>query len=286
MHRVKKSIGIMVCFVTMVLLITLSMTNAYADYDDYYNKYYNDDDNYDDYDDYDFDSEDTVVYTNEDNGYVVIIDDEAELLSDYEKRKLRSEMINITVYGNVAFKTIDSNYTSTEDYIEEYYHNTFGTDSGTVFLIDMDNRNIWIFSDGDIYKTITNSYADTITDNVYTYASDSEYYKCASKAFSQIHTLLRGKKIAQPMKYISNAFLAVITALILNYFIVKKASASKQTKTEELLRGMQYHCHVYDPCPRFTHQTRKYSPQSSGSSGGGGGGGGGGSSGGGGGHSF
>ena len=145
------------------------------------------------------------------SGYGVIIEDDADLLTEEEEDELRELMEKIAVYGNVAFKSIDYNSVSTASYIDDYYDDLFGYESGTVFLIDMDNRNIQICSAGAVYKTITNSYADTITDNVYRYASDADYFTCAYKAFEQILALLQGSKIAQPMKYISNAFFAAIT---------------------------------------------------------------------------
>lgn len=227
-----------------------------------------------------------VVYINEENGYEVIIEDDAGLLTLEEKIKLQEDMKKITKWGNVAFKTIDYNlYTKTKYYIEAYYNDTFGGSSATIFLIDMDKRNIWIYSGGKIYKTITKSYADTITDNVYRYASDGKYYKCSSEAFKQIYTLLNGQKIAQPMKYISNAFLAVMLALIINYFIVRKLSKPEKAKKQELLRSMEYHCMI-NPSANFKYQTKEYAPSSSSSHGSSGGGGGGGHRGGGGGHRF
>lgn len=51
-----------------------------------------------------------------------------------------------------------------------YYIGALGC-MGTVFAIDMDNRNIWIHSDGAVYQVVTKGYADTVTDNVYRYAS-------------------------------------------------------------------------------------------------------------------
>ena len=138
-------------------------------------------------------------YYNPDTGFVVVINDEADLLTDSEQSSLRKIMTEITEYGNVAVATINYNpYSSTEEYIRYYYGKNFGTESGTVFVIDMYYRNIWIYSDGAIYKTITKSYANTITDNVYTYASDEEYYVCCAEALEQILTLLV-MKIAQPM---------------------------------------------------------------------------------------
>lgn len=230
------------------------------------------------------------VYTNPDTGYNVIIEDEADLLTDSEERSLAEDMKAITQWGSVAFLSIDYNSSTTERYIQSYYNNTFGSSSATVFLIDMDNRNIYIYSNGKIYRTITKAYANTITDNVYTYATDGKYYECASKAFSQIYTLLDGGRIAQPMKYISNAFIALILALIINYIIVSCTVRKKKTSEKELMSKIFTQCNISDEWCQFTHQTRVYDPPSTSSSSGGGGGGGGGSSGGGGGggggHSF
>lgn len=167
-------------------------------------------------------------YRNENTGYPVLVEDDADLLTDEEEDDLAELMKGITEYGGVALKTIDYNSQSTQSYIRDYYADTFGQGSGTVFLIDMDNRNIWIHSNGRIYRVITRSYADTITDNVYKYASDADYYGCCHEAFSEMLTLLRGNRIAQPMKYISNILLSVIIALFIMYFVVRWISMSKK----------------------------------------------------------
>lgn len=227
-----------------------------------------------------------TVYTNDDTGYEVIIEDDANLLSREELEQLSRKMAEITPYGSAAFKTIDENPYSTERFIQDYYSDTFGQGSGTVFLIDMDNRNIWIYSDGDVYEIITDSYADTITDNVYRYASDQEYYNCAFHAFEQIASLLQGYRIAQPMKYISNALLALLLGMLINYIIIKCFARRKKVNQQELLGNIFTQCDIRQPQAVFTHQERVYTPPSSSGGGHGGGGGGGGHSGGGGGHSF
>lgn len=228
------------------------------------------------------------VYENQETDYEVIIEDQADLLTDAEEADLLEDMKPITEYGNVAFVSISENsYYSTETFAREFYRSYFGKSSGTVFVIDMDERYIWIHSDGAVYKRITTSYANTITDNVYSYASDQEYYNCASDAYEQIYTLLEGGRIAQPMKYICNLLLAVILALLINFFIVMWYSRSKKASTSELLTGIYHKVDILNPTVTHTHQTKRYSPQSSGSGGGGrSGGGGGGRSGGGGGHRF
>lgn len=227
------------------------------------------------------------MYVNPETSYRVMIEDEALLLNDEEMQDLAALMQEITAYGNVAFKTIDSNGGGTESYARRYYQEQFGTASGTLFLIDMDNRNIWIHSDGAVYKVITTSYANTITDNVYRHASNGDYYDCAAQVYDQILTLLKGQKIAQPMKYISNVLLALILALLLNYGLVSFFARIRKPGRKELLCNGQNRFHYTQPRAFFVRESSTYNPISSGSSSGGSGGGGGGfRSGGGGGHSF
>lgn len=226
---------------------------------------------------------------NEDTNYKIIIEDDANLLSDEEINKLEDEMMSLTKYGNIAFKTIDHNNTSTDYYAREYYHEEFGTSSGTVFLIDMDNRNIYIFSDGYNYTVINKDKAHIITDNIYIYASREDYYECASKAFEQMNTLLEGSKISEPMRHISNALISLVVAFLINFIIVLKATKISRAENKEVLKNCDISFEVNNIVGKKTGVDRVYSPvseSSGGSSGGGSSGGGGGSSGGGGGHSF
>lgn len=226
---------------------------------------------------------------NPETGYDILIEDDAALLTTEEKNLLADTMERVSYYGNVAFKSIDYNPQSTSSYARSYFHETFGSGvvNGTLFLIDMDNRELYIFSDGDVYRTVTTSYANVITDNIYTYASDGDYFTCADNAFDQIASLLEGQKIAMPMKYISNALLALLLSALLNYFLVSFLSRSRKCSDEELLSAGQASFAFRNAAAKKTTTTKVYNPSSSGSGGGSsGGGGGGGSSGGGGGHSF
>ena len=231
-----------------------------------------------------------AVYTNPDTGCQVYVEDEAGLLTEEQRRELAQAMEDVTSYGSAAFVTTLENSRSTERFARDYYTERFGTDSGTVFVIDMDNRMIWIHSDGAVYKTVTSAYADTITDNVYRYAADADYYGCAREAFQQIHALLEGAKIAQPMKYISNALLAMILALLANFGLVISLTKLRKPGADAILGNIHRRFAYSDLRAAKTHQTKRYDPVSSGSGGGGGrsggGGGGGGRSGGGGGHRF
>ena len=205
---------------------------------------------------------------NEDTGYYIYINDSAELLSSTEETELETFMYPITSYGNVAFISISDNPEySTKSYAESLYQELFGYSSGVLFLIDMDNRYLWIYSNGEIYKTITTSYANAITDNVYSYASKGDYFQCASKAFEQINTLLEGRIIAQPMKYISNALLSIVLALLINYFLVMTLSRSRKATTSQLLNGTFSKVEVKNTRSDHVRQTKRYSPQNRSSSG-------------------
>ena len=243
------------------------------------------DDAFDYYDDPDVDK------YNPDTDYRIVIIDAADLFTDEEIKQLANEMAPITAYGHVCLITTDENgYGDTQYYAEELYDRMFGYDSGTMFVIDMDERLLWIQSDGAVLKTVNRSYANDITDNSYRYASDGDYYRCASKVFSQINTILSGGKIARPMKVICSLFMALLISFLVNYFIVNGASKIQNTSSNEMLMGAAKSLRYTTPNVVQTGQTRTYSPQSSGSSGGGGGhrggGGGGGHHGGGGGHRF
>ena len=223
------------------------------------------------------------------NGESIIIEDEATLFTPYQEEKLKETMKPITKYGTVILKTININYTTTEQYAEDYFYSKFKDgDSAIVFLIDMHKRKIYIYSDGTIHKYITNTKATIITDNIYKYASRKEYYQCATKAFEQIETILNGGKIAEPMRHISNGVIAIVLAFFVNFFIVLSVSKIKKASPSEILKNCDVAFEADNVSGVKTGTHSVYSPRSSSSGGGGhsGGGGGGGHSGGGGGHSF
>ena len=232
------------------------------------------------------------TYTNSSTGYQLIVEDEAGLLtaSEDEWRVFYSTLGEITESCNIAFYSTYSNpYSSTARLAEEKNEEFFGAGTNSIiFVIDMDERVIYLDSMGSMKKYITKAHANTITDNTYRYATKGEYFSCANEAFYEVLTLLKGRRLSQPMKYISNAFLAIVLAMLANFCIVKILSVKHKPNRKELLTGMYKGLTLNEPHTVFTHQTKQYSPQSSGSGGSSGGGGGGGGGGGhsGGGHSF
>lgn len=195
-------------------------------------------------------------------GYEVIIDDKANLLDNEEKQQLAKEMREILPYGNVGFVTLLQNeYSSTKECVKQIYWEYFGSASGTIFMIDMDYRNIWIYSDGEIYKMLTNDNANLITDNIYVYAVNEEYYRCAKEAFFEILSVLKGERISKPMKYISNLCLALVSAFIINYLVIMAYSKSRKPSDSQIYDSISTQFHFDQPKVKLLRKTKHYSPQ-------------------------
>ncbi len=217
------------------------------------------------------DSSSTTGISQTNGEYQLIIEDDANLLTGSQKELLEEDMAKLTEYGNIVFKSINTNTTTTASYAKRYYNDRFGRKSGTLFLIDMDNRKIYIFSNGENYNKITDAKAETITDNIYELATDKKYYECAKEAYSEILTVLEGGKIAEPMKYISNGVLAVMVALFVNFAIFKIATNNKKASGNEQIKECERFLEHTTPVATRTGSHRVYSPRSSSSGGGGGG---------------
>ncbi len=91
-------------------------------------------------------------YTNPDTDYEIMIEDRANLLeSQDEIIRLQEAMLPITQYGNVVFYTTDNdNDQSVKDRAKYFYETLYLNTSGTIFMIDMYNREIYIFSHGAV----------------------------------------------------------------------------------------------------------------------------------------
>lgn len=233
-----------------------------------------------------------------DGEYQVIIEDAADLFTDAEEAALKKQLEGILPYGSAAIITNEEYNSDAAALAEQRFRELFLNHSATLLMIDMYNRRIQIFSDGAIYRNISRAKANEITDNIYTYATQGDYYTAASKTFEQIETILGGGRIVTPMKYATNAAFAIGIVLLINFIIITAQRKKKNvtTLTNALARegGRGNITAVQSVNAVMTSQRKSRHVESSGGSSGGGGGGfsggggggGGFSSGGGGGHSF
>lgn len=222
-----------------------------------------------------------VGYEDEESGYSFFIDDMADLFTDEEAEEMLNILYEISEYGYAGVVTIDENpFGNTEAYANQYLLDYYGDGiSAVILVLDMDNRLITIWSDGYLERTVSPK-STTITDNIYKLASKGEYGECAIDGLAQINAVVNGQKIAQPMKYMSNAGLAIILSLVISYFVARITSSTSKANDNETRNAIFSQFKLNNPKAIFSHQTKEYSPQSSDSSSGGGGGGGGGGSGG------
>lgn len=161
-----------------------------------------------------------LTKTNDETGYIAVIDDAALLLDPAEYSDVMNTMMGITEYCNVGLYTYNGESRAyVGDKAEEWANRTFPGHC-TMFVIDMTTRQLMIASTDDVKKTITQSKGNIIVDNVYTYASDKQYARCAMTAFNQMLRVFNGGNVSGPIKYISNALLAVIVALLLAYLLI------------------------------------------------------------------
>ena len=216
------------------------------------------------------------------------IQDDADLLTDAEEQALYEDMLPVCEYGAPMFWTTRE----TGDYeslARSFFHKRLANRvSGTLFVINMHARQLTIFSDGQIYRVVTNGEAETITDNVYRMAGREEYYECARSVFQQIHSLMRGEQIARPMKLVSNILLALALSLLSVYLYLRaryenrpKTGAGKAALPVTAAAAAAFALNTRNATARMTKQKKTDISSSSG----GGHGHGGGFSGGGGGHS-
>lgn len=206
---------------------------------------------------------------NTDTGYAVYIEDGADLLSEEEEQELVAHMQPVTMYGDVLFITVEENEASADELVRSIYTERFAPGESIVFLIDMENREMRIGGGGELKSVITSGVANTITDNTYLYATNGDYATCANETFDQICIKLEGGKIAQPLKYISNALAALVVAFIINYAIVRAVSAMNKGSQKAMEEGVVGHCTIKAPYAEFIRTYQSYNPQdtSGGSSG-------------------
>lgn len=106
-------------------------------------------------------------------------------------------------------------------------------------------------------------------------ATRKEYYKCSKEAYNQIYKVLNNEKIAEPMKYICNALIAIIMSEFIIFFIIIKILNPKKAKNKEIIESTENWFEASKPKVDLIHTSKIYSPVEHSSGGGSFGGGGG-----------
>ena len=204
-----------------------------------------------------------ALYENPDTGFGVFIEDFSDLLTDEEEKELAEAMRSTTVYGNAILYTHDAT-PDAGSFCEDYYVGIYGANvSGVVFYIDPEY--IYLYSEGEMYDVLGTRWADTIMDNVYTYANGDTYLKCCKDVFSQVNDVMEGKRVPQPMKYIGNALLGLLIAFFACFIILERRSTLREAPV--VPGGTDSSFILSGTAAQLVSETKTYSPRSSGSSG-------------------
>lgn len=195
------------------------------------------------------------VYQNSDTGYTAYIDDEEDLLSSSEEENLLKKLVPLTQYGNVAFLSGRGEYSAAAT-IRDFYNEVFYGKSGLIFFIDMENREIRIQSGGAFYRTISSDVANSITDNVYVFASNGDYYRTAAVAFSQVKAKMEGRFVATPMRWISNFFLAIFLGLLFNFTMLLMTWKQNRAGSKAVLGALRPNMILNNREVIMTNQTK------------------------------
>ena len=219
-------------------------------------------------------------------GYEAVISDGAGLLTDREISSVQLSMYPITEYANVGFVTYDASGSDGRSVLTKakiWGDARFGSSSPyAVFMIDMKTRRLGIYSSKAVYSVLSTAKANTITDNVYTYATRGEYAECAKEAFREILQVMEGQTINESMKIISNVFLALICAILVTYMLIvgrmrNEQETTMQTMTKVVGAGAATAVTAHTLRRVVHHEHSSGGGHGGGGFGGGGGGGGGGS---------
>lgn len=177
---------------------------------------------------------------NDTPAYKTVIIDEEGLLTDEEEQELINDMLPLTEYGNAAFWTT-SEYTDNEvDQARLKRKELFEFESAAILVINMNVRKLSIQSYGDINSYVTDSYARSITDNIKTYATDKNYYKCAQTAFSQMYDVCQKKNINEPLKISGYVVVSIMLGLILALGIAFSKKHNPLLQYEQTDYGKSY----------------------------------------------
>lgn len=120
--------------------------------------------------------------------------DYANLLSTTEEQKLSELATDYkNEYGvNVVFLTYDNaNGKSTMRYTDDFYDEIHYNESGILFAIDMDNREMYINTVGTCINALSDSERNTIFNETQNYVKNKQYYKffdkTCKKAFGKMY---------------------------------------------------------------------------------------------------
>lgn len=126
-----------------------------------------------------------IIFSVKGFAYGNFIDDDADLFSDYEETEILSAIEYFTSEKEFSLAVVTTDFISglsSEEYADDYYdylidNEDFG-ENGLLFLIDMDNREVWISTSGECILSYNDIEINSIIDNGYNSLTNGDYAQC------------------------------------------------------------------------------------------------------------
>lgn len=123
--------------------------------------------------------------------------DLGNLLSEEERQSLAEETEKLQEEHKMNFivlTTFDAQGKSARDYADDFYMDQGfyedGKKGGIAFLIDMDNRELWISTAGDMRYYVSDAEVEEILDAGYPWVGDGQYYRCFTEMLDCADTVV------------------------------------------------------------------------------------------------
>lgn len=117
--------------------------------------------------------------------YQNIITDDADLFSDYEEAEISAAIEDFSAEKEFSLAVVTTEFTSglsSMEYADDYYDylidNEGFDENGLLFLIDMDNREVYISTSGDCILSYSDSEIETVIDAGFDDLVNGEYARC------------------------------------------------------------------------------------------------------------
>ena len=174
-------------------------------------------------------TENGLTWKNSKTGFRAVIEDELDLLTAAEERKILDDMIPLTEYGSVAFWSTREESADVQTQAEEKRRALFGEESSCIVVINKAYQQLSIQSRGQLAKVVTSARAGRIAARGSTDLTRGQTYNAVSEAFSQIGTLTGSSKAAAHLRVFCNLFLSLMIGLTLTsvFVLVRKKRADR-----------------------------------------------------------
>jgi len=163
--------------------------------------------------------------------------DNAGLLTSDQRSALETQVnkaISVMNMDLVVLTIDDAEGKTSAAYADDYYdYNGYGTGSnksGALILIDMDNRQIYISTTGEMINRLSDSDIESVIDSGYSRLKSGDYYGCLTKCVKSLEDKGRGNYISV-MEWVISAAIAIGCGLLACLFVVRsyKMKINKDT---------------------------------------------------------